>query len=376
VFGGPHNQALRLCRPLAERGWETSVLLPDEPGDAQLRLRDAGVEVMTLPMTRLRDTVNPITHGRFLVSSCSQIRNMRRVMRKSNIDLVQVSSLANPHAALAARLEGIPVVLQLIDIHLPVPLRHALVRLVGRLANVVMSAGNGLRYFYLGNEASSLPWFAFYPPVDTTLLRPDNRWRTETRRSLRAPIDAPVVGTVANLNPLKGVEYFVQAAGIIAKVLPSCHFVHVGATYDTHRKYAEHIYSLAGDVGFSAERFTFAHARSDIERIYPAFDVNVISSVSESTTTTAMEAMSCGVPVVATDVGVLREVVTNGLTGSIVPPRQPEAIASATLRIIQDVQLRGDLSRAARAEATRRFDVERCADVHARAYREAMRARD
>ena len=59
VFGGPHNQALRLAHPLLARGWDTVVVLPAEPGNAAERLRAAGVEVVTMPLHRLRASTNP-----------------------------------------------------------------------------------------------------------------------------------------------------------------------------------------------------------------------------------------------------------------------------------------------------------------------------
>ncbi len=62
VFGGPHNQALRLAGPLAASGWETVVLLPDEPGNSADRLRDAGIEVVTAPLSRIRATADVRRH--------------------------------------------------------------------------------------------------------------------------------------------------------------------------------------------------------------------------------------------------------------------------------------------------------------------------
>src|SRR5438552_3354462 len=64
VFGGPHNQALRLAAPLAAAGWETVVLLPDEPGNSADRLREAGLEVVTAPLSRIRATRDVRRHAR------------------------------------------------------------------------------------------------------------------------------------------------------------------------------------------------------------------------------------------------------------------------------------------------------------------------
>jgi hypothetical protein len=101
VFGGPHNQALRLAGPLRRLGVKTTVLLPDEPGNAASRLQAAGVDVITVPLHRVRATANPAAHLRFAVRFWPEIDAVRRVIRERRIDLVQIGGLINPHGAIA-----------------------------------------------------------------------------------------------------------------------------------------------------------------------------------------------------------------------------------------------------------------------------------
>ena len=93
---------------------------------------------------------------------------------------------------------------------------------------------------------------------------------------------------------------------------------------------------------------------------------------SEGVPTVILEAMACGVPVVATDVGAVAEVVDDGVTGFVVPPLRPQALADATLRLLGDPDLRARMSLAAREQAVARFDVEVCADTHVRAFEAAI----
>jgi glycosyltransferase involved in cell wall biosynthesis len=118
----------------------------------------------------------------------------------------------------------------------------------------------------------------------------------------------------------------------------------------------------------------FAGEQGDVERWYPAFDLHLITSLprSEGTTTTAMEAQACAVPVVATRVGAVAEVVIDGVTGVLVPPERPDAIADAVLRLLGDGGLRARMGAAGRDAALERFDVERAADVYIRAYDAAL----
>lgn len=374
VFGGPHNQALRLAGVLRERGWETLVLLPDEPGNAAARLREGGVEVWQAPLSRLRAAPDLRLHVRLLAGLPSQIARIRRILREHEIDLVLIGGLVNPHAAVAARLEGVPVVWQILDTRPPMTLRRALMPLVLKVADAVMFDGNGLLDLHLGRKPIPQPTFIYYPPVDTMQFMPNEGHRNAIRDEFGIPRDEPLVGMVANLNPQKGIEYFVRAAGIIYKIVPDTRFLVVGAYYDSHRDYADEIAAEVRAARIPEDRFIFTGARADVEKFYPAMDVKLITSVprSEGTTTTAMEAMACGVPVVATDVGAVREVVEDSVTGFVVPPQDPEAIARATLRLLGDPDLRRRMGKAARERAIARYDVETCAATHIRAFEAAI----
>ena len=82
-----------------------------------------------------------------------------------------------------------------------------------------------------------------------------------------------------------------------------------------------------------------------------------------------------GLPVVATNVGAVAEVVKDGVTGYVVPPLNPKAMAQASLRILGDPALRESMGRAARERAVQRFTVDRCVQVHLEAYDHALRWR-
>ncbi|MDE3097660.1 MAG: glycosyltransferase, partial [Chloroflexota bacterium] len=96
---------------------------------------------------------------------------------------------------------------------------------------------------------------------------------------------------------------------------------------------------------------------------------------SEGVPTVVLEAMACGLPVVATDVGAVADVVEDGVTGFVVPPLDPPAIARAALRLLDDAALRERMGHAGRARAVERFSVERCTEVHVQAYDLALRRR-
>lgn len=374
VFGGPHNGALRLSPVLESYGVKTTVLLPKSQGNAKERLRAGGVEVVDMALHRLRATVHPLEHLRFGLRFLPEVQAIRRMIRERNVNIVQVGGLVNPHAAIAAKLEGVPVVWQLLDTRPPMALRRLIMPLVARLADSVMYAGGELITVHPGADRLKDRNFVFFPPVDVSLFRPDSADKKSARLELGIPAGTPVVGMVANVNPQKGHEYFIRAAALIRRERPEARFLVVGAFHETHTRYGERVRDLARELGV-LDATVFTGSRDDVQRMFQAMDVSLITSVphSEGTTTTAMESMACGVPVVATDVGAVAEVVDDGVTGHVVPPLDPEAIAEATLRLLRDPDQRERMGRAGRQAAVERFSVERCAETHLRAYDYALR---
>jgi glycosyltransferase involved in cell wall biosynthesis len=377
VFGGPHNEVLRLAGPLAERGWEALVVLPQEPGTAVERLESAGIEVVQIPLHRLRATSEASQHVRMVAAFHREVSAIRRLIVERGIDLVLIGGLVNPHGAVAARLEGVPVVWQIVDTRPPFLIRRTLASLVLRLSDAVMFNGRALIRSHVGGRPLDIPYTVYDPPVDTALFTPSLNCRRKIRALVGIPEHVLVVGTVANLNPQKGLEYFIRAASIIHRTMPETRFLTVGAHHETHRDYEKRLEAELSASGIPRERFIFTGSRSDVEKFYPVMDVKLITSVprSEGTTTTAAEAMACGLPLVATDVGAVREVIMDGVTGFIVPPCDGSVLARYALRLLEDANLRSEIGAAARRHAVERFDVSVCVHQYIRVFETAVKRR-
>jgi len=276
---------------------------------------------------------------------------------------VIVGGLVNPHAALAANLEHVPVVWQIVDSRTPRAMRLVMMSIVNRLADGLMFGGEALATLHLNRKASTVPWFVCSPPVDLERFIPSPERRRLTRQLWKIPEDAAVVGTVATLAPQKGLEYFVEAASLIYRAQPNSWFMVVGARHDAHRQYIARLEADVVRFGIPKERFLFVGGRDDVENYYPAMDAKLITSLprSEGTTTTAMEAMACDVPVVAADVGAVSEVVEHNRTGFLVPPQNAQALAEKTLELLANPRLRAQLSAVGRRRV-QRFSIEACAD--------------
>jgi glycosyltransferase involved in cell wall biosynthesis len=326
TFGGPCNEILTLASGLPSIRFV--VVLPDEPGEAADRLMSAGVSVVRQPMVRLRKGQGLAFWILFPFRFTRDVVALARLARRWQADIVQGYGI-NLQAAFAARLARRPLLWSVVDSFAPRSIRAVLVRIVRRSAKAVLLDGRAIGVAYRGIDQGLARAVVYYPPVDLTQFQPT----TGAERST-GPV---VIGTVANLGPAKGLEFFLDAASI---VLASCdaRFEVTGAEHPGHERLARRLVARAR--GVPDGRFRFLGATDDVPARLHALDIFVISSLHEGTTTTALEAMACGLPVVATAIGGIPEVVEDGMTGILVPPADPEALAAAILRLAADDQLR------------------------------------
>lgn len=165
--------------------------------------------------------------------------------------------------------------------------------------------------------------------VDLTASKPDPAARCLTRQTLSIPGEAPVIGLVGRFHPQKDHHNFVRAAKHIVSKRPSVHFVLCGegVTWEN-----EELIAWIDQAGIR-ENCRLLGRRDDIPQLMASFDLATLSSCfGESFPMVIIEAMSCGVPCVVTDVGDSGHIV--GPTGLVVPPRDAEALAQAWERML------------------------------------------
>ena len=170
------------------------------------------------------------------------------------------------------------------------------------------------------------------------------------RRDLGIAPTEFAVGTVTRLHDSKGNSYLVDAAALVLAQRPSARFFMVGEG------------PLLGDLQAQAaalglgDRFVFHGFAKDVAAVVSAFDVSVFPSLWEGTPLTVFEALAMGKVIVATDADGLLDVLTNDRDALIVPKRDPQALASAIVRTMDDDVLRARLSAEAR-NTSRQYDI-------------------
>lgn len=177
--------------------------------------------------------------------------------------------------------------------------------------------------------------------------------RLQARANLGVQGDVVVVGTVARLVWQKGFRELFAAAQLLKDRCPNIVFVVVGGS---DRDKSD---SIGNDELNDASRqghVVFARSREKMEEVYPAFDLFVLPSHREGFPRSAMEAAASGLPVVATDIRGCRQVVSHGVTGLLVPLRDPPRLAAAIEELAADADVRHRMGVAARRKAEAEFD--------------------
>jgi L-malate glycosyltransferase len=176
------------------------------------------------------------------------------------------------------------------------------------------------------------------------------------------PHDAPVVGNVAALVPHKGQRHLVDAAALVVREVPDARFVVLGEgpLRQALEQQVKHLHL--------EKHVLLPGFRADVHAMHRAFDLFVMSSETEGLGTSLLDAMAAGKAVVATSVGGIPEVVVDGQTGYLVPPRDPGALARPMVRLLKDEGLRVRMGEAGLARVRARFSVERMVEQTLAAY--------
>lgn len=273
----------------------------------------------------------------------------------------------NVFALLAARLAGVPIlVASLRDMgEMYAPFQRRVQSLICRLADALVVNAETIKRKLIAEGHRSDRITVIPNGIDVEQYRhlgPKGRIRQE----LGVSPHAPLVGVIARLVQVKGIEYFLEAAAIIARRVPEARFMVVGegqflmdrAGMVSYGQYQQELEDYAKRLGL-AQRVIFTGFRPDVPEILAELKVSVLPSLSEGLSNVMLESMAAGVPVVATRVGGTPEVVEDGATGLLVPPRDPGALAEGIYRLLMTPDLAHRFSLAGREHVAKRFSIER-----------------
>lgn len=349
-MGGAERLMLPILKRLdAERFAARVCVLQSKDGNPLAEdIRALGIPVDELPIARLRDL--------------GAVVRLRNYLRGAHTHIVHTQlEFSNILGGLAAKTLRLPVVC---TIHvLPVSEPRARARLHQRLewlalrlfCDRVLAVSEQTRQNYIaGSRIPSRKMTTLYNGID---LSPSARLephlaRASVRDEFSLPRDAHLLITVAVLRPPKGIDHMLRALPAILDAHPNAFYLIAGD--GPHRAELE---SETRRLGLQS-RVVFAGMRKDISRLLAASDVFVLPTLTEALPTVLAEAMAARLPIVASAVGGIPEMVADGQSGILVPAAQPEALSRACAALLDDADERRRMGESGWRIVRQKFNVE------------------
>ncbi len=347
-WGGQENRTLQESKELIKRGHRAIILC--QPGSGLAK--KAGETGIPTSVVRMRNNFDPVA-----------INFVRRLIRKENINIINTHSSKDSWiATIGARLSG---------------RRHAIVR----TRHLAIGIKKSLTYTLLPDKIVTVSEFVrrlfieqgIQPDKVVTIhsgidlrefdpLKTDNTLRKETGISSAAP----VIVMVAILRFDKGHYYFVHAAKKVLKKFPDAKFLIVG-----EGPQRANIEGYINEFGLNGNVLMLG-LRGDIPRILASANLYVIPSLREGMGQSTMEAMSMGLPVIASNVGGLPELVIDNQTGILIPPKDISALAEAIIELLSDKEKSERLARCAQQSIKDNYAIEKTVDRTLNLYAELL----
>jgi len=336
-WGGQEIRIVQEARAVSKRGHR--VLIAAQPESLLLdEARRAGFEVFPVAMARR--------------SFPRAFARMLGIIRRQRVDIVNTHSSQDSWvASLAGRLSRRrPWVIR--TRHVSVPVRWGGV-IYGRLPDRVITTGEEMRRMLIAETGVREDRIVSIPTgVDADRFHPGVTGRF--REQLGIPKDVCLVGMVSVLRSWKGHRYFLEAAARVRHKAPGARFVVVGE--GPMRPLIE---QWRQELGLKDD-VTMTGYRTDIPEVLSALDLLVLPSTgNEGVPQAILQAMAMAKPVVASDIGGIREAVTPGQTGVLVPPRDPIILADRIIDLLNDRAAHERMGRRAREIAMERWTLDR-----------------
>ena len=348
-LGGAEQVVIRLASALDRARFEPVIICLNEPGAFAPQATQAGIEVVAV---RKR---GPLDLGALV--------RLARLLRERRLQIVHTHLWgANFWGRVAARLAGVPVIVATEhNVDTWKRWHHfVLDRWLARRTTHLVAVSQQVKAFYEAHGVGRGRWRVVYNGIDSSLARP--RGRRAAYQALGIGTTEPVVGWIGRLVPAKAPEVFLDAVARAAKTLPALKVLVVG---DGPSRAAVEAHARRRGL---EQSIRFTGVRQDVPELLAGMDALVFSSEREGLSMAMLEAMTSGVPVVATRVGGTPELIEDGVSGLLVEPGRPEELAGRLLELLQDRTRAEQIRQAARARVEREFSLRAMVEAHEALY--------
>lgn len=351
-FGGQEKRILSEVLGLRERGYYVA-LACRRNSEIKRQAEKYGIDTYLLPFRNIYDIVS--------------IFRLIRIIKKERFDIVNThSSVDSWVGGIASKLAKVPVLIR--TRHLATPVKRDIFHFIHYLPDMYITCGERMRknliekYGFPPEKVVSIPT-GVSEDFFNVERNPDARLKYGLKK------DASVITNVGILRKVKGHEVTLRAVKIVAESFPDVKFLIVGD--GPYRKKLEEMVNTLG----IKQYVVFTGFVQNIPEVYSFTDVAILSSWSEGLPQSILQAMASGVPVVATRVGGVPEVVQNEKTGILVEPGDYEGLAEGIIRILKNPELATVLVKNARELVQRDYSVEHMLDKIENLYKKLLKGK-
>jgi predicted outer membrane repeat protein len=297
----------------------------------------AGARVIIANTGYIRRYVNPFKLGYNLLRILFSIPGIMRIIKNNHINLVHSNSSIVFGGAIAAKLCKVNHVWHVREVkQKPSFIMHIIKLLIVSLSAKIVAISDAVRINLCDISAADSKIVKINDGVDLEVFYPKQK-SPKLMSEFRIHKAGNIVGAIGLIMPLKGYEYFLEAASIVKKALPDTVFMVVGDTViSRHNSYKQSLKNKAASLGI-ADNVVFTGMRQDVPDIISLMDITVLASiVPEGMGRVIIESMAMSKPVITTNLGGQSEIIEHNKDGILIPPKDSFALARAIISLLKD----------------------------------------
>jgi glycosyltransferase involved in cell wall biosynthesis len=369
-IGGAERQIAQIVPRLDRERWDIDLITLSRPGPLAEELEHAGFRIWSPPLTSaITRTGLAIRLFKALITGpWLLLWFLRQRPAIAHFILPEAYLIGGLCALMAGQKRMIMSRRSLAHYQSRHPLLFRIERFLHPRMSLIIANSEAIRRDLIREGAPASRLWVIRNGVDSDTLRPDTERGAAVRQSLNIAPDALVLMIVANLIPYKGHTDLLDALAGIRDQLPAgWQLLCIGRDDGI----GESLRAQAAAQGL-ANHVQFLGSRFDIPELLNAADIGLLCSHEEGLPNAVLETMASGIPVIATEVGGTGEILEDGVTGMLVPARDPDALSRAILDLACDDAHRRDMGAQSRTEIERSFGLDICARAYDDLYRQIM----
>lgn len=339
----------------------------DDSKSLKYMLRKEGIKIIDL---NFKSSANPI----YFVRNIWNMLKLCRLLKKNEIDIVQTHEFfSGTMGRLAAMIAKVPVKIWMVhkcdrwkrSYHILID------RFLSKKTDIIIANSDSVKKFT--SEFENIPinqFITIYNGVDLSRFN-DSISSMDKSKELDVKNNQPIICVIGRMAVQKGYKYLIKAIPQVIKEFPRLKLLIIGGGGVPSETTEEEIKSLVKTLGLK-NKVKFLGWREDIGRILAMCDLFVLPSLWEGFGLSNVEAMAAGIPVVATKVDAIPEVVSDGETGILVPPKHSGALANAIITLLEDPEKMKKMGQAGKKRAFTLFSAKRMVKDYEKLYRSIL----